>query len=57
MSILLMAFIRSNTDYTKELFAPIVDRLGYEYDQDESDDIHELRTTAISEAADAGDEG
>lgn len=41
----------------KELFSPIVDRLGYDYDEDESDDVHELRTTAISEAADAGDEG
>ncbi|KAI0811123.1 leucyl aminopeptidase [Irpex lacteus] len=43
--------------FRRELFAPIVNRLGYDYDEDESDDIHELRTTAISTAADAGDEG
>ncbi|KAI0789033.1 hypothetical protein BC629DRAFT_1582206 [Irpex lacteus] len=43
--------------FRRELFVPIVDRLGYDYAKGESVDIHQLRTTAITEAANAGDEG
>ncbi len=57
MSMLLIACVGSNTDVMKELFVRIVDRLGYDYAKGESVDIHQLRTTAITEAANAGDEG
>ncbi|KAJ7489904.1 leucyl aminopeptidase, partial [Mycena galericulata] len=46
----LRAFIRS-------LFVPIVKRLGYEYSADESPDITQLRTLAISSALTGKDQG
>ncbi|KAI0340189.1 leucyl aminopeptidase [Trametopsis cervina] len=42
--------------FRKELFLPIVKRLGYEYVKGEDLDIAQLRTTAITQAAHAGDE-
>lgn len=56
-SILLVTFVRSNTDNVKGLFVPIVNRLGYDYAKGESVDVHELRTNAVASAANAGDEG
>ncbi|KAG2146914.1 uncharacterized protein EDB93DRAFT_1085716 [Suillus bovinus] len=41
--------------FRKELFAPIVKRLGYEYSPSESVDISQLRTRAVGQAAVAGD--
>ncbi|KAG2116512.1 uncharacterized protein F5147DRAFT_673191 [Suillus discolor] len=41
--------------FRRELFAPIVKRLGYEYSPSESVDISQLRTRAIGQAAAAGD--
>lgn len=41
--------------YTQELFVPIVKRLGYEFPEDEDVDLRQLRTTAIRQAAQAGD--
>ncbi|KAG1832677.1 hypothetical protein EV424DRAFT_1627020 [Suillus variegatus] len=41
--------------FRRELFAPIVKRLGYEYSPSESVDISQLRTRAIGQAAVAGD--
>lgn len=35
---------------------PIVKRVGYEYPEGEDVDIRQLRTLAIRQAADAGDE-
>lgn len=35
----------------RSLFAPVVERLGWEYEKDEDPDVTELRTTAISVAA------
>lgn len=41
--------------FRRELFAPIVKRLGYEYFPSESVDISQLRTRAIGQAAAGGD--
>ncbi|KIP07998.1 hypothetical protein PHLGIDRAFT_105051 [Phlebiopsis gigantea 11061_1 CR5-6] len=38
----------------QELFVPIVERLGFEYPEDEDVDIRQLRTTAIRQAAFSG---
>ncbi|KAI0086651.1 peptidase family M1-domain-containing protein [Irpex rosettiformis] len=43
--------------FRRELFVPIVARLGYDYTAGESVDVHELRTTAIVQSAHGGDEG
>ncbi|OCH95247.1 hypothetical protein OBBRIDRAFT_788437 [Obba rivulosa] len=40
----------------RELFSPLVKRLGYEYSDSESVDTHELRTLAIGQASVAGDQ-
>ncbi|KAI0933682.1 hypothetical protein AcV5_005768 [Taiwanofungus camphoratus] len=42
--------------FRRELFVPIVKRLGYEYSDDESVDVREMRTMAITQAAVANDE-
>ena len=47
---------RSVDDLGQELFGPLVARLGYEYPDDESVDIRQLRTKVIEQAADAGEE-
>ncbi|KAK7693087.1 hypothetical protein QCA50_002652 [Cerrena zonata] len=41
----------------KEFFVPIVKRLGYEYSETEDVSVKELRTRAIMQAAEAGNEG
>ena len=41
----------------QELFGPVVERLGYEYNANDALDVDELRTLAITQAADAGHEG
>ncbi|KAL5635262.1 hypothetical protein ACGC1H_003079 [Rhizoctonia solani] len=38
------------------LFVPLVNKLGYEYKDSESPDVHELRTTAITQSAICRDE-
>lgn len=37
------------------LYNPIIKRLGYEYSSDDSPSVTELRTRAITQAAQAGD--
>lgn len=41
--------------FRRSLFSPIVQRLGYDYAEHESPDIHQLRTLAISQCASARD--
>ena len=40
----------------QSLFSPLVQKLGYEYSPEDSTDIRELRTLAITQAASAEDE-
>ncbi|KAG9226085.1 hypothetical protein CCMSSC00406_0004996 [Pleurotus cornucopiae] len=42
-------------NFRRALFVPLVDKLGFEYADDESADIRQLRTLAISGAAQAGE--
>ncbi|KAJ3551896.1 hypothetical protein NM688_g4446 [Phlebia brevispora] len=42
--------------FRRELFAPIITRLGFEYPEGESVDTAQLRTKIIEQAASAGDE-
>ncbi|GJE97967.1 M1 family metallopeptidase [Phanerochaete sordida] len=42
--------------FRRELFVPIVKRLGFDYPEDEHVDVRQLRTTAIVQSADSGDE-
>lgn len=37
------------------MYSPLVEKLGYDYKDDESPDIKQLRTLAVSGAAAAGD--
>ena len=39
----------------QELFVPIVKQHGFEYKTDDAHDVVQLRTTAIEQAASAGD--
>ncbi|KAI6006003.1 hypothetical protein EDD15DRAFT_2215318 [Pisolithus albus] len=41
--------------FRRDLFVPLVKRLGYEYSTSDSVDISQLRTRAIEQAANAGD--
>ncbi|KAI0075828.1 hypothetical protein K474DRAFT_1663834 [Panus rudis PR-1116 ss-1] len=41
-------------DFRKELYYPIVKRLGYDYPEDEDVDTKQLRTQAVGQAANAG---
>lgn len=41
--------------FRRDLFVPLVKRLGYEYSSSDSIDISQLRTRAIEQAANAGD--
>jgi aminopeptidase 2 len=50
------AMVRGLNELRKNLFKPIVDRLGYVYSPSEPVDISQLRTRAIGQAAAAGDE-
>ncbi|TFK74328.1 leucyl aminopeptidase [Pluteus cervinus] len=43
--------------FRRSLFVPLVGRLGYEYPDNESPEITQLRTCAITQAASADDEG
>ena len=46
-----------NDGVFQELFSPLVEKLGYEYPAEEPMDMSLLRTLAISQAANGGDEG
>jgi aminopeptidase 2 len=48
--------VRGLNEFRKNLFKPIVDRLGYVYLPSEPVDISQLRTRAIGQAAAAGDQ-
>ncbi|KAI0713398.1 peptidase family M1-domain-containing protein [Earliella scabrosa] len=41
--------------FRRELFVPLVKEYGFEYSESDSYDVQQLRTTAIQQAADAGD--
>jgi len=43
--------------FRRMLFVPLVNQLGYEFDERDSPDITSLRSSAITQAALAGDEG
>ncbi|EUC58817.1 leucyl aminopeptidase [Rhizoctonia solani AG-3 Rhs1AP] len=43
-------------DFQRYLLAPLVKKLGYEYKDSESPDVHELRTIAITQSAICGNE-
>jgi len=48
--------VKGLNEFRKDLFKPIVDRLGYVYSPSEPADISQLRTRAIGQAAAAGDQ-
>ncbi|KAG9318425.1 peptidase family M1-domain-containing protein [Chiua virens] len=48
--------VRGLNEFRRNLFRPIVDKLGYVYSPSESVDISRLRTRAIGQAATAGDQ-
>ncbi|KAF8448022.1 leucyl aminopeptidase [Boletus edulis BED1] len=48
--------VQGLNEFRKKLFKPIVDRLGYVYSPSEPVDISQLRTSAIGQAAAAGDQ-
>ncbi|KDR73439.1 hypothetical protein GALMADRAFT_72189 [Galerina marginata CBS 339.88] len=43
--------------FRRSLFVPLVEKLGYEYPKDEALDTSLLRTLAVGQASDSGDEG
>ncbi|KAL6304086.1 ERAP1-like C-terminal domain-containing protein [Sparassis latifolia] len=49
--------IKLLNEFRRELFAPIVERLGYTYFEDEALTTRELRTLAITQTSGADDEG
>lgn len=51
------AFSQSVLSETQTLFVPLVEKLGYVYDDQESSDTTLLRTLAITQAAAAADDG
>jgi aminopeptidase 2 len=49
--------VRKQIDaFRRSLFNPLVEKLGYEFSPNDSTDVRELRTLAISQSASAGDE-
>jgi hypothetical protein len=54
INLTLMAFI-SLSNRMQTLFSPLVERLGFEYSENDSADTTQLRTLVIAGAATAGD--